>query len=81
MRIKRDQYGQNFNLSASPQTLPAIALKDADRSMSQYWRSTHRFLTVMFSVDYENVNWRRSRGIAERAKTKLPDKTTPFWCF
>lgn len=83
MRIKRDQYGQNFKFSASPQTLRTIALKDADRSMlfRQYWRSTHRFLPVMFSVDYENVNWKRSRGIAKRPKTKLLDKTTLFSCF
>ena len=47
----------------------------------QYWRSTHRFLPVMFSVDYENVNWNWSRGIAQRPKTKLPNKTTPFSCF
>ena len=72
-----------FQFSASPQTLPTIALKDADRSMwfRQYWRSTHRFSPVMFSADYETVirNW--SLGTAKRPKTKLPDKTTPFSCF
>ena len=71
-----------FQFSASPQTLPTIALKDADRSMwfRQYWRSTHCFLPVMFSVDHENVNWNWSRGIPKRPKTKLPDKSTPFSC-
>ena len=72
-----------FQFSASPQTLPVIELKDADRSMwfRQYWRPTHRFSQDMFSVDCENVNWNWSRGIAKRPKTKLPDKTTPFSCF
>ena len=72
-----------FQFSASPQTLPAIALNhmQTDRCDSvDTGVQLIAFCQSCFPLTL-NVNWKRSRGIAKRPKTKLPDKTTPFSCF